>query len=99
MTKMKITFIIMAASLFTHFALAKTEESKMTKSDPNHLVKVILTAKNTNDRLAVKTPLSLSTSNPAQSSAIIKIDDSSTFQTIMGSAARSPNRRLMPCRK
>ena len=84
MTKMKITFIIMAVSLSTHFALAKAEEPKMTKSDPNHLVKVILTAKNTNDRLAVKTPLSLSTSNPSQSSAIIKIDDSSTFQTIVG---------------
>ena len=84
MIKKIIPTVILITCIFTLPAIAKSKEPDMAKADQNRKVTIILTAKDTNNRLTAKKPVTLSTSNTTKSSATIEIDDSKTFQTITG---------------
>jgi len=58
--------------------------NKMSESNPKKTIKVILTAKDTKDRLTVKEPIAFTTTAAETSNSIIEIDDSKTFQEITG---------------
>ncbi|MBW8002794.1 MAG: glucosylceramidase [Planctomycetes bacterium] len=84
MTKRIITTVIILICILIQLAIASEKELDMAKAKQNSLVEVIVTAKDTKDRLTVKEPVTLSKSNGSESLVTVEIDDSKTFQTITG---------------
>jgi glucosylceramidase len=79
----KILIATAATLMLTQMSLAGKKESGMSKSSEKHSITVVITAKDTQDRLTTKTQVELSPSD-ANSSNIIQIDTSKTFQQIEG---------------
>ena len=62
----------------------KTGNADITHPEKKHQVNIVLTAKGTKDRLCPKKPVMFSVMKPNESSAIIEINSSETFQEIVG---------------